>query len=88
MAGTRRRHAPLSGAPPPQRAADLARGLGGDDDEDASAVEATAAAWWRRLVSPFDKEIFLLAVPALFRCEGASGGWEAEGSESAGGGGV
>ncbi|PSC70934.1 MATE efflux family isoform A [Micractinium conductrix] len=66
MAGTRRRHAPLSGAPPPQRAADLARGLGGDDDEDASAVEATAAAWWRRLVSPFDKEIFLLAVPALF----------------------
>ena len=60
-------------APPPrrqrQRAADLARGLAADDDEGGDTVADVAQAassWWHSLASPYDKEIFLLAIPALF----------------------
>lgn len=59
--------------PRPQRAADIVRGLAADDDSEEGddvagvAVEA-ASSWGRYLVSPWDREIFLLAVPALFRC--------------------
>jgi Na+-driven multidrug efflux pump len=60
-------------APPPrqkrQRAADLARGLAADDDEGGDTVADVAQAassWWHSLASPWDKEIFLLAIPALF----------------------
>lgn len=76
-----RQRLPLLSAtpPPPQRAADLTAGLAaGEAGEetggaDASAVlpavdiQAAAAAWWQRFSSPYDQEIFLLAVPALFR---------------------
>lgn len=48
-----------------QRAADMVRGLAADDDEGASVAEA-ASSWWRSLGSPYDREILLLAVPALF----------------------
>lgn len=48
----------------------MVRGLaaGTDEGDDAGAldVEAAAAAWWRNLSSPYDREIFLLAIPALF----------------------
>lgn len=60
-------------APPPrrqrQRAADLARGLAAGDDEGGDTVADVAQAassWWHSLSSPYDKEIFLLAIPALF----------------------
>ncbi|KAI7846376.1 hypothetical protein COHA_000087 [Chlorella ohadii] len=51
------------------RAADLARGLAADDDEGGDTVADVAQAassWWHSLASPYDKEIFLLAIPALF----------------------
>lgn len=66
---------------PPQRAADMVRGLaaGADEGDDTGAlhVEAAAAAWWHRLSSPYDREIFLLAIPALFR-------WAGRGAEQRG----
>ena len=81
-------------APPPrrrqrQRAADLVRGLAADDDEGGDSVADVAQAassWWHSLASPYDKEIFLLAVPALFSVllgaqgSGAAGGrvWRCE----------
>ncbi len=61
----------------PQRAADVVRGLaaGADDGDDTGSmgVKAAAAAWWHRLGSPYDREIFLLAIPALFRWGCAAG---------------
>ena len=73
----RRRLAPRQpGArpPPPQPgAADMAADMGGLAGEDegadvAGAAVQAASSWWRSLASPYDQEIFLLAVPALFRC--------------------
>ena len=54
-------------APPRQRAADVVRGLAAADDEGSGPSVADAASpWWQSLSSPYDSEIFLLAIPALF----------------------
>ena len=64
--------------PPPRlqrRVAAVASGLAGDgareDEAPTAASDAALAvsAAWPGLTSPYDREIFLLAVPALFRCE-------------------
>jgi hypothetical protein len=58
---------------PPVCAADIARAFEGDDGEESGAgaprgdaASAARASFLQALHSPFDKEIFLLAIPALF----------------------
>ena len=49
------------------RAADVVRGLAADDDDANDSSSLAKSTRWRSLASPYDTEIFLLAVPALFR---------------------
>jgi hypothetical protein len=46
------------------RAVDVVRGLAADDANGSSSLADST--WWRSLASPYDAEIFPLAVPALF----------------------
>ncbi|EFN56262.1 hypothetical protein CHLNCDRAFT_57674 [Chlorella variabilis] len=58
----------LTQQPPPPRAADIVGALeaGADDDGGSPALSHASASTAWQLGSPYDKEIFLLAIPALF----------------------
>ncbi|KAI3426457.1 hypothetical protein D9Q98_008824 [Chlorella vulgaris] len=73
--GSITRHRPLTQQPPPllhrhriTPASGMARGIGGEGEDDGGSVadRARSRAWFQGLSSPFDREIFLLAIPALF----------------------
>ena len=66
----------LTQQPPPPRAADIVGALeaGADDDGGSPALSHASASTAWQLGSPYDKEIFLLAIPALFRWAGGAGG--------------
>lgn len=77
--GFLRRRQPHRSSPaarlPPAHAADLSRSFEGDGEGEGSGAAprgdtgsaAAGASFLRALSSPYDKEIFLLAIPALFR---------------------